>query len=455
MKITIVKFLKLVFSYMLMSAFVFTTCANAQTLDFSLYELETETTQLNTRESEENKFISETVTESDDTKTDEEGKSIAGNIKTTLASTSGGTWIKASNGRWWYKHTDGTYTKNNWEQIDGKWYYFDADGWMITGWQKIDGYWYYFKPGDSGWMVTGWCNVGVNRYYLGTDGKMRTGWQKIDGYWYYFNPGDSGKMLAGWQKISSVWYYLGTDGKMCTGWKQISGNWYYLGSDGKMRTGWQTIDGKKYYFKLGDSGRMLTGWQKIDGDYYYFGGGGVMQTSPFSDSFCYYVFYSSGKLRKVEDKIVRRSQEKTSWCWAACAQMTGEFITGTRKTQSSIVAKIKGTAVNEGATISETTEAANFACGNQNNWQYYAVSNFSFQEAVDILNKRKTFEVRYRWSNTSGHILVCAGYDLEEQKLQIVDPWQDCNTTYYKYTDLCAGTQIQTGYGWLAGVFKY
>ncbi len=28
-----------------------------------------------------------------------------------------GTWIKESNGKWWYKHTDGTYTKNSWEFI--------------------------------------------------------------------------------------------------------------------------------------------------------------------------------------------------------------------------------------------------------------------------------------------------------------------------------------------------
>lgn len=78
-----------------------------------------------------------------------------GNIEVTAAASSGGTWIEASDGRWWYKHSDGTYTTNGWEQIDGKWYYFDASGWMLTGWQEIDGYWYYFKPGDSGWMVTG------------------------------------------------------------------------------------------------------------------------------------------------------------------------------------------------------------------------------------------------------------------------------------------------------------
>ena len=45
-----------------------------------------------------------------------------------------GEWIKSDNGRWWYKHSDGTYTINNWELIDGKYYFFDKDGWMETGW---------------------------------------------------------------------------------------------------------------------------------------------------------------------------------------------------------------------------------------------------------------------------------------------------------------------------------
>ena len=54
-------------------------------------------------------------------------------IEYSRATTKPGKWIKASDGRWWYKHNDGTYTKNGWEYIDGKWYYFDSNGWMKTG----------------------------------------------------------------------------------------------------------------------------------------------------------------------------------------------------------------------------------------------------------------------------------------------------------------------------------
>ncbi len=30
--------------------------------------------------------------------------------------------MQSANGRWWYRHNNGTYTKNGWEYINGKWY---------------------------------------------------------------------------------------------------------------------------------------------------------------------------------------------------------------------------------------------------------------------------------------------------------------------------------------------
>ena len=38
-----------------------------------------------------------------------------------------GKWIN-ENGKWWYKHTDGSYTKADWEFINEKWYLFDEEG---------------------------------------------------------------------------------------------------------------------------------------------------------------------------------------------------------------------------------------------------------------------------------------------------------------------------------------
>ena len=101
----------------------------------------------------------------------------------TTYSTSSGSWIK-SGSRWWYKHSDGSYTTNGWGKIGDTWYYFDSEGWMKTGWIKEYGNWYYLD--DSGAMKTGWCWVSGSWYYLNTSGAMQTGWQNIGDDTYFF-----------------------------------------------------------------------------------------------------------------------------------------------------------------------------------------------------------------------------------------------------------------------------
>ena len=105
----------------------------------------------------------------------------------TTYSKSSGSWIKSGN-RWWYKHSDGSYTTNGWEKIGSTWYYFDSEGWMKTGWIKEYGNWYYLD--DSGAMKTGLQTIGGNEYYLSTSGAMQTGWQNIGDDTYFF--ADSG-----------------------------------------------------------------------------------------------------------------------------------------------------------------------------------------------------------------------------------------------------------------------
>ena len=101
-------------------------------------------------------------------------------LKVRLASK--GSWIKSS-GRWWYRHNNGSYTSNGWENINGKWYHFDRSGWMQTGWVKSSGSWYYLN--NSGDMQTGWAKVGNSWYYLNGSGAMQTGWFAVSGKWYY------------------------------------------------------------------------------------------------------------------------------------------------------------------------------------------------------------------------------------------------------------------------------
>ena len=85
-------------------------------------------------------------------------------------------WIQSGN-RWWYRHYDGTYTTNDFEVIGNQTYYFDSNGYMLTGWQKIKGNYYFFNT--SGAMVT---NAWVGNYYLGSDGIMLTNTTTPDGH---------------------------------------------------------------------------------------------------------------------------------------------------------------------------------------------------------------------------------------------------------------------------------
>ena len=120
---------------------------------------------------------------------------------------SNGSWIQ-SNGRWWYKHSDGSYTRNGWEKISETWYYFDSEGWMKTGWFNEHGNWYYLD--DSGAMKTGWCLISGSWYYLNTSGVMKTGLQTIEGKQYYL--ADSGAMQTGWHNIGDDTYFFASSG---------------------------------------------------------------------------------------------------------------------------------------------------------------------------------------------------------------------------------------------------
>lgn len=159
-------------------------------------------------------------------------------------------WI-LSGGRWWYRHSDGGYTRSDWEDVGGVRYYFDASGWMVTGWQFINDSWYYFD--NSGAMRTGWQLIGNTWYYLGNDGKMAVGLTEVGGSMYYLD--GSGAMHTGWVLLDNIWYYFDGNGAMYHGWLWYGNAWYYLLEDGKMVVGSHEIDGVMYEFTA--DGRML------------------------------------------------------------------------------------------------------------------------------------------------------------------------------------------------------
>ena len=50
-----------------------------------------------------------------------------------------GEWKQEADGRYWYQNDDGSYPVNQWQEIAGKQYYFDADGYMLANTTAPDG----------------------------------------------------------------------------------------------------------------------------------------------------------------------------------------------------------------------------------------------------------------------------------------------------------------------------
>ena len=133
-------------------------------------------------------------------------------------------WQKDAKG-WWILNPDGTYPKAQWLLLNNRWYYFNQEGYMLTGWLFYNNAWYYFEEKEGG-----------------EQGKMSVGWKEIRGFWYYFSEeggAEQGKMRTGWLEVKGKWYYLNPqvgaeNGKMLFNTK-VEG--YTLGADGA----WQKI----------------------------------------------------------------------------------------------------------------------------------------------------------------------------------------------------------------------
>lgn len=79
-------------------------------------------------------------------------------------------WIKNDIG-WWYRHTDGGYSKNKWEQIDGNWYWFNESGYAYRNqWVLYKEKWYYLDNTCA--MVTGLQVIGDKIYWFDISGAM-------------------------------------------------------------------------------------------------------------------------------------------------------------------------------------------------------------------------------------------------------------------------------------------
>lgn len=104
-----------------------------------------------------------------------------------------GSW-KCNASGWWYEDTSGWYPYSQWQKIDGFWYYFNSDGYMAVNewrdgcWLGSSGAWEYAEKGSWKGNSSGWWFEDTSGWYAVNC------WQKINGYWYYF--GNDGYMVT-------------------------------------------------------------------------------------------------------------------------------------------------------------------------------------------------------------------------------------------------------------------
>lgn len=166
-----------------------------------------------------------------------------------------------------YDKDSGALVKNQYFNNNGKWYYADAQGNILTGPQTIDGVHVYFDSygvqakdtvldgyyydKDSGARKElprdQFIKIGKDLYYLSSNG--RTGEITIDGKDYYIE--QNGRVLRGsFNVYQEPPYYDDETGEAVkkTGFVKSDGRWYYIEEDGKKAKGLKEIDGKLYYF---------------------------------------------------------------------------------------------------------------------------------------------------------------------------------------------------------------
>ena len=221
-----------------------------------------------------------------------------------------------------YYYNSGGVRQSSWQKVNGEWRYFDpSDGvrcdvvmgedyWatvtlsngaaerafirggatVLKGWQTINGKRYYFDANGFQWTESkGWLIIGSNRYYFDArkDNSVYQGFLELKDendpqavHTYYLNA--SGQALKGWQTIKvgnvSGKYYLHTStGEVYMGHQKVGSYWYYFDPEnqGKMAVG-HIVDADQDSYYYNTNGTLLTGWRKLPGetDYRYFDGAG-------------------------------------------------------------------------------------------------------------------------------------------------------------------------------------
>ncbi len=156
-------------------------------------------------------------------------------------------WIETPEGTQ-YEQTEGQYAVG-FTQIQGKRYYFNADGYLKKGKFKVkeDGNTAYYYADKQGVIQTGLIETKKYIYQTDETGKILTGFVDIAGQRYYFN--ENAEPVTGWFQWEGNWYYGEDKGRLATGFLELNGYRYYMNPDGsKVSNTVMLIDGITYVF---------------------------------------------------------------------------------------------------------------------------------------------------------------------------------------------------------------
>ena len=179
-------------------------------------------------------------------------------IYRVLAAQSG--WTE-EDGRFYYYDEDGYKETNTWKKRNGDWFYLDEDGEIATN-QRVDDY---FVNAEGHMAKNQWVSAeneigydspdspdGGSWLYFGKNGKIViAGLLELDGQTYYLGEEDDGARKTGWILLETItkdtddediWCYFDTEGRMVVNQmdRKID-NGYYTFIDGQMQTGWINI----------------------------------------------------------------------------------------------------------------------------------------------------------------------------------------------------------------------
>jgi len=133
-------------------------------------------------------------------------------------------------------------------------------------------------------------------------------------------------------------------------------------------------------------------------------------------------------------------QNKSNWCWAACAQMIGSYFNSSAgKDQYDIVKKIKGNTNDQTGSDSDICKAIRYASGDTVTYKT-SDSALSFSGCQTEIDDGDPFVAKLVGSDVS-HVVVVSGYKTGSTNyLYVLDPSPNVGAQYFSYTGMVNGT---------------